>query len=218
MRRPPLIAYPAREGTAPSAGVLALGWLAVACSEPSDARVRVGPDCAAWIETARRAQRCDTVLKSLAATVEQHPNEARCRAAARSLLRPTTTAASEIKSLYTSLGAPEAGPLTPAEHRALETLEFPAMFELVPDIRGEPGLTPTRAWLDDRELGLADDGRLHTMAPQGQHTLRIKHGDDERLYCVHLGECTRPSVMLHGAQVARHAAVAAGPCATNEES
>lgn len=177
-----------------------------------DAPALVGPDCAIWLEIAERAQACDPSLAALRAALERAPSEERCRAAARSLLHRPPEPAAGLESLYTRPYAPVAGPLTTRERAALETKRFAATLDLVPDLRGEPGLTPTRAWLGEREIAVDDDGSLHTTATPGTHTIRIKYGSEEREHCVRLAECEAVRVLLHGAYPARHVALSTGPC------
>jgi len=219
MRRRPLIAYPSRKGTAPVVtkplargllGALLLGGCPSTTSE--DAPTTLGPDCATLLEVAQRAEACDPTLATLRATLQRAPDEGRCRAAARRLLHRSREPAAELASLYRPSDAPPAGPLTAAERDALGTKRFPATLDLVPDVRGEPGLTPTRAWLDERELAVSEDGSLHATAAPGKHTVRIKYGSEERVLCVRLAECEAVGVVLHGASPARHATLSAGPC------
>jgi len=185
-------------------------WTACTVVPPTPAQ---GLDCDLLLEVTRRALACDPALEPLLAIAKTGSDENECRIAARSLL--TSTAAvgtAQVQSLYAPPSGPAHIPLTQDERSALGGLEFPATIELVPDLRGEPGLTPTRAWLGERELPRVEDGRLRATALPGLHTLRVKHGADEREQCVRLRECERLDLVLHGAHTAKHKDVRQGRC------
>lgn len=195
---------------------LVLGLLACQGGPRDEPPPAMGPDCAALRQAARRAAACDAALADLAAALAADHDELRCSRAGRRLIagpRPPTTG---IRSIFEPSERENAAPLTEAERAALLSLSLPAELLVVPDLPRAPGMPPTSADLEEIPLDTDGRGRLHTYLGAGAHTLRIRHAGEETTYCIDLDPCDRLSVTAHGAKLAAHPRVRAGPCSASD--
>lgn len=183
-----------------------------ACRDEPDTP-ELGPDCAALIQAASRAQGCDPSLAPLAESIEREPDEDTCRSAVRALLQPTDAANPGLRSVHARSDRRSTRPLEPAELERLHALPRPATVLIEPDISPEqPGILPTRATLDTVPLDAGEAGRLSLHVTPGARTLQLEHGGEESLYCLELRPCETLQVTAHGAKLARHPDVRPGRC------
>jgi hypothetical protein len=185
---------------------------ALACEARAPVTAEPGPDCAALLAVAERAQGCDPRLGLLMTELRSAPDELRCRGAARGLLAPPPLARGRVVSVYEQPPAPDPTPLTAAEHAALAELPLPGTLTLIPDLAPGPGVPGTSATLGEVELAREAGGRLSGTWAPGQHLLRVRHADRETTACVTLRACEAVTVTAHGASLAPHPAVRPGPC------
>lgn len=202
---------PANATTRLSALALALAGCGDAPAVEVPAVIGPGPDCAALIAAGERARGCDPAIDALLAELRAVPDERACRTAARQLAAPLPVR-NRISSVYER--PPELGdrPLAPAELTALAELPLPGELVLAPDLAPRPGVPATTATLADAALQVGADGRLRASAAPGRHTLEVRHANDRSAACVTLTACESVSLTAHGALLAPHPAVVAGPC------
>jgi hypothetical protein len=174
----------------------------------------MGPDCAALRQAARRAAACDGALADLAEAMADDHDEHRCSRTARRLLAGPKQRTPRIRSVFEPEEPERAAPLSEAERAALLSLSIPAEVLLVPDLPRAPGMPPTSADLEDVPLDADDRGRLHGYVAAGPHTLRLRHAGEETMYCIDLDPCDHLAITSHGAKLAAHPRVRAGPCGT----
>ncbi len=172
----------------------------------------VGDDCLALLAAGERARSCDPAIDGLLHELRGAPDERRCRTAARLLLAPPGPPQGRVVSVYERPPALAETPLGPDERGALVSLPLPGRLVLVPDLAPKPGLPATTARLAGAALQVGADGRLRGHAPPGAHTLEVRHANDQTRSCVTITACETASLTAHGASLAPHPALRAGPC------
>jgi hypothetical protein len=173
-----------------------------------------GPDCRALADAARRATGCDDRLPVLITAIEAAPDEAECRRGARLLLEGSPPTGAGLRSLYEPVLDPREHPLTDSERRSLAHLPLPAEVTIRPDLHPGPGVPPTTASLDSRELDTMENGLLRAHVGPGLHELHLRHAGERAEYCLRLDACDHVGLVAHGQHLAPHDAASAGPCTT----
>lgn len=171
-----------------------------------------GPDCAVWIAAGERALGCDPAIAGLLIELRARPEERRCRAAARQLLAPLRAEAPRIVSVYEPATPADAGPLTAEERGALLGMPLPGTVVVTPDLAPGPGVPVTTAELGGAPLAVDADGRLRGTRAPGEHTLALRHANGASRSCVTLRACETVGLTGHGAELAPHPSLRAGPC------
>ena len=171
-----------------------------------------GPDCQALIAAGARARACDPAIDALVDELRTHPDERRCRTAARLLLAPPGPTQGRVVSVYERPPALGETPLDPAERDGLLASPLPGRLVLAPDLAPKPGLPATTATLAGAALRVDANGRLRGHAAPGSHTLEVRHANDRAIACVTLAACETLALTAHGASLAPHPAVRTGPC------
>ncbi|MBK7830182.1 hypothetical protein [Nannocystis sp.] len=171
-----------------------------------------GPDCAVWIAAGERARGCDPAIAGLLLELQARPEERRCRAAARQLLAPLRAEPPRIVSVYEPATPADAGPLTAEERAALLGMALPGTVVVTPDLAPGPGVPVTTAELGGVPLAVDGDGRLRGTRAPGEHTLALRHANAMSRSCVTLRACETVALTGHGAEVAPHPSLRAGPC------
>ncbi len=171
-----------------------------------------GPDCAVWIAAGERARGCDPAIAGLLQELQARPEERRCRAAARQLLAPLRAEPPRIFSVYEPATPADAGPLTVGG--ACGAAPHGAAGHRGGDAR--PGPRARCAGDDGGARRGAARGRRRrsaagTRAP-GEHTLALRHANAMSRSCVTLRACETVALTGHGAEVAPHPSLRAGPC------
>jgi hypothetical protein len=185
--------------------------LLLGCSGSETTVAEVGRDCGALQVAARAGAACDPALAVLADALAKGPDEARCRAAVRTLLAAPAPEPA-IRSALATAPTVDVGPLRDDELDALADLPRPAELVLTPDVKVEPGIPPTSAELDGAALEPDEVGRLRVRVAPGARTLRLRHAGRESSWCIALEPCATTSLVAHGDKLARHPALRPGPC------
>ena len=170
------------------------------------------PVAGAQVMAGERALGCDPAIADLLTELRERPDERRCRAAARQALTPPVAASGRVVSVYERAPTTSDAPLTAAEVAALTGLPLPGELVLSPDLAPRPGVPATTATLAGAALQVDADGRLRGSAAPGRHTLEVRHANDRGAACVTLTACSAVALTAHGALLAPHPAVVAGPC------
>jgi hypothetical protein len=195
--------------------VCGLSCLLAACGDADpDARLGppVGPDCAALLVAAERAEGCDPALARLAEQLRLHPDESSCRREVRRMLRPEP-ASSRVRSVWEGTVALPDASLSETELAELAALPLPGIVVVAPDLPPQPGVPSTAVRLAGRPVDSDGQGRFVAFVGPGPHTMTLRYAGEQRAFCVTVGACEQLRLLAHGAQLARHAAVRAGPCA-----
>jgi hypothetical protein len=202
---------PARTVIMRRALLLSLALHACADEAPAPPDTAPGPDCAALLTAGERARACDPAIDPLLVELRARPEEQRCRVAARQLLAPAPPRA-RVVSVYEAPPALGAAPLSQAELGALAELPLPGSLVLEPDLAPRPGVPTTTATLAGAPLRVDAAGRLRGTHAPGRHSLEVRHAGAEARACVTLAACETVALTAHGAALAPHPALSAGPC------
>jgi hypothetical protein len=194
-------------------------WLLLAalagCSDAPQApspRPAPAPDCQALIAAGERARPATPRSTNCSRSCAPGPDEPGCRTAARLLLAPPGPTQGRVVSVYERPPALGEAPLGPEERDGLLALPLPGRLVLAPDLAPKPGLPATTATLAGAALQVDANGRLRGHAAPGSHTLEVRHANDRAIACVTLAACETLALTAHGASLAPHRAVRAGPC------